>query len=107
MAPADARPDRLDLTERPSGARLSIHVIPRAPRDGLDGIRDGRLRLRLTSPPVDNAANEAAVRLLARSLDVARSTIRIVAGHTSRHKVVEIAGLSGAEVRARIDRAVR
>lgn len=64
--------------------------MPRGGRDGVDGVVDGELRCRVAAPAVENAANVALLRLLAKELGVAPSALRIVAGQTSRRKVVEI-----------------
>ena len=60
------------------------------------------LRVRLTAPPVDGAANEALVRLLADRLDVSRGSVALVSGHTGRNKVVEVSGLPPEEVARRL-----
>lgn len=79
--------------------RFNVHVHPRASRNEIAGERDGALRVRLTAPPVDNAANEALVALLAKALRTPRRDIRIVGGATSRRKVVEIDGVTADEVK--------
>ena len=81
-------------------ARIPIRVIPRSPRNRVDGIRAGRLLVRVTAPPVDSAANQAVLAVLADHLGVPRRSIQIVSGATSRNKTVEIAGLTEAQVRA-------
>jgi hypothetical protein len=90
--------------------RVEIRVVPRASRNGVDGLRDGRIVVRVTAPPVDGAATAAAVSVLAGALGVAPSTIRVVAGHTSRNKAVTIRGLRAVDVLSRLaiapDRAV-
>lgn len=70
---------------------VACHVIvrltPRGGRDGVDGVDpDGRLRVRVAAPPVDGAANEALVRLLARELGTGRRRVVLVSGATSREK---------------------
>ena len=90
------------VTDGPAGARVSVRVIPRAPQDRLDGVRDGRLVLRLTAPPVDDAANEAAVRFVAQIVRVPRARVRLVAGQRNRNKVMEIEGTRAEDVRARL-----
>jgi uncharacterized protein (TIGR00251 family) len=62
-------------------------------------MESGRLKIRLTAPPVDGAANEALEKFLAVVLSVPRSHIEIVSGHTSRDKSVRITGMSDAEVK--------
>jgi uncharacterized protein (TIGR00251 family) len=77
-------------------------VQPRASRDEITGIAGDAIRVRLTAPPVDGAANEALLRFLADRLDVARSALTLVAGLTARTKVVVVDGLSAEEVRRRL-----
>jgi len=60
------------------------------------------LKVRLTAPPVDGAANEALVALLAERLGVPKRQVVIVRGATSRQKVVEVVGLSPSDVRQRL-----
>ena len=72
--------------------KIAIRVVPRSPRNKVDGVRDGRLLVRVTSPPVDDAANEAVIALLAERFGVPKRAIRIVSGATSRNKTVEIDG---------------
>jgi uncharacterized protein len=82
-----------------TGVRLDLRVMPRASRDEVGGLRDGRLVVRVTAPPVDRAANDAVVALLARTLDVSRRAIRVVIGETARSKTVEIASVTIEQVR--------
>ena len=58
------------ITSTATGVRLAIRVMPRSPRTAIDGIRDGRLIVRVTAPPVDGAANDAVVAALADALDL-------------------------------------
>ncbi|MFI5008332.1 MAG: DUF167 domain-containing protein [Solirubrobacterales bacterium] len=92
----------LDLRESEGGVTLKVRVQPRASRDALGGEREGALVVRLTAPPVEGAANEALVRFLGKALDVAPSAVRIVGGATGRNKLVTVAGIDGATVRARL-----
>ena len=92
----------LELRESASGVTLRVRVQPRASREALGGERDGALVVRLTAPPVEGAANTALLRFLARTLGVAPSAVRIVGGAAGRNKVVEVAGLEAAGVRARL-----
>jgi len=83
---------------RPGGVALALRVTPRASKTVVGPVRDGRLIVRVTAPPVESAANEATVRALAEALGISRSSVQIVAGHASRQKVVHIAGMSAADV---------
>ncbi|HJR66457.1 MAG TPA: DUF167 domain-containing protein [Gemmatimonadaceae bacterium] len=86
------------ITTLGNAVRLSVHVQPRASRSEIVGEHDGALRVRLAAPPVDDAANDALVELLAKALDVAKRDIRVVIGATSRRKVVEVRGVTADEV---------
>jgi uncharacterized protein len=78
--------------------QLDVRVIPRARRDELAGVRDGRLLVRVSAPPVDGKANAAVCALLANAAGVPKGAVRVVRGETSRDKRVEIAG--GVDERA-------
>jgi uncharacterized protein len=90
------------LSPTPTGVSLSLLIQPRASRSELVGVRGDVLRIRLAAPPVDGAANEALVRLLADLLEVPRARIRIAAGLGSRRKRVEVSGLAVGEVARRL-----
>jgi uncharacterized protein YggU (UPF0235/DUF167 family) len=66
------------------------------------GLHGDEIRLRVAAPPVDGAANEAVVRLLAERLGVPRSAIEVAAGVAARHKVVLVAGVTPAEAARRL-----
>ena len=86
----------------PDGRLLSIKVQPRASVNEIGEPLGNELRVKVTAPPVDSAANEAVLRLLAERLDCARNQVELVRGHTSRHKVLKLHGLSAAIVIARL-----
>lgn len=94
--------DVIEITATATGLRLGLRVVPRAPRTAVEGVRAGRLLIRVTAPPVDSAANEAVVAALASALDLPRRAIRITAGASGRNKTVEITGLTEAQLRARL-----
>jgi uncharacterized protein (TIGR00251 family) len=71
---------------------LRVQVVPRASRTELAGEQNGALRVRIASAPVDGAANEELIRILAKTYKVSRSAVIIVRGHKSRLKYVEIEG---------------
>ena len=76
---------------------LAVRVIPRSPKSKIDGRRGDAVLVRLAAPPVDGAANEALIELLAREFDRPKRDITILAGHTTRDKRIEIGGVSDAE----------
>ncbi len=83
-------------------ARLAIRVQPRSGRTGTDGAHGDAVRVRVNAPPVDGAANEAVVEVLAKALGVPKRAITIVSGAASRSKVVEVEGITAAQLRARL-----
>lgn len=85
------------------GVEIGLKVVPRAKKPGLDGMHDGRLKLRLASPPVDGKANREVVDLVAELLGVKRDQVELVAGETSRQKTVCVVGLPADEVARRLE----
>jgi len=81
--------------------RISVRVIPRSSRNTIEW-EDGALKVRLTASPVDGAANEALLTLLAQQLGLAKRNIQIVHGATGRHKTVDITGLTAKELEQKI-----
>ena len=95
------------LRVQPDGVLLSVKLQPRASANEIihhHGAGD-ELRVRVTAPPVDAAANEALVRWLAEWLDCARGSIELVRGHKSRHKVVKLRGFRPEDVWKRLESA--
>jgi uncharacterized protein len=81
------------LRETREGVFLAVKLQPRASRNAIQGLHGAELKVAVTAPPVDSAANSALLEFLAHSLNVARSRIHLTRGLTSRHKTVFIAGL--------------
>jgi hypothetical protein len=92
----------VDLRQRGEAVAFSVRVVPRASRNKIAGIQDGAVRIRLTAPPVEGAANEALTDFLSSVLRVPKRDIEIVSGQTARNKVVSVSGLSAEEVEARL-----
>ena len=85
-------------------ATLSVRVQPRASRNEVAGWVGESLKIKLTAPPVEGAANEACLAFLAKLLDLAPSRLAITQGARSRTKVVRITGLTQGEVHAKLSR---
>jgi uncharacterized protein len=83
-------------------ARLDIRVIPRSSQTKIDGMRAGRLILRVTAPPLDDAANDAVIAAMARALSVPRSAVQIAAGQRSRDKSIVVAGVTAEDLQRRL-----
>jgi hypothetical protein len=90
------------LRAQPDGVRLAIKLQPRASANEIGKPLGNELRIKVTAPPVDSAANEELVRFLAETLDCPRNCVELVRGHTSRHKVVKVHGLSPDQVLKRL-----
>ena len=89
----------LRIQRHGGSVRFSVHVQPKASRSEVIGLHGDALKVRLTAPPVDGAANEALVSLLAAVLGIGRRAVRIVAGATARAKVVEVDGATEEQLR--------
>jgi uncharacterized protein (TIGR00251 family) len=92
----------IDIRETATGASLTVRLQPKAKKSAILGELDGALKLAVTAPPIEGRANEACIRFLAELLNVARSSVTIAAGASSRNKVVRIEGLTAEQVRARL-----
>jgi uncharacterized protein len=84
------------------GVLLSVKLQPRASSNEIGEALGNELRIKVTAPPVDAAANEALVRLLAETLDCPRNRVELVRGHTSRHKTVKLHGCSADDLVAKL-----
>lgn len=82
--------------------RLKVRVQPGASRNEIQGFQDDVLRVKLMAPPVEGKANKALVALLSDLLHVRKADITIVTGQTGRDKLVEVAGLTGDELKRRL-----
>lgn len=88
-------------------ARIPVKLTPGASADRIDGWdadADGRpvLKVRVRARPVEGEANAALIQLLAKSLGVSRSSVSLARGGQSRLKMIEVAGMADADLRARL-----
>jgi uncharacterized protein (TIGR00251 family) len=97
----------LRVQEANGRVRLSVRVQPRASRSEVVGIHGDALKIRLSAPPVDGAANAALIEFLADIFAVGRRSVRILAGESSRSKVVEIDGITERVVRDLVESTQR
>ncbi len=82
------------LRAQPDGTLLSVKLQPRASANQIVGPAGAELKIKVTAPPVDAAANQALLELLAEKLDCARNRVELVRGHKSRHKVIKLHGFT-------------
>jgi uncharacterized protein (TIGR00251 family) len=92
----------IPIHDTAGGATFAVKVHPRAKKNAITGELGDALKISLTAQPVEGRANEACIEFLANLLKVARSSITIASGQSSRRKVVRVAGLSAEEVRKRL-----
>ena len=90
------------VTPRGTGVRFAIHVQPRSRRPGIDGVHGDALRVRVQAPPVEGAANEAVVAVIAAALGVPARAVHIAAGQSGRQKIVDVDGVDAAGALSRL-----
>ena len=94
----------LEVEHRAGAVRIRVRVKPRASKSRIVGVREAALEVAVAAPPVDGEANEQLIRVLAEALGCAKSAIEIVSGAGSRSKLVAIAGLTEAELLAKLSK---
>ena len=77
---------------------IEILVQPRASREKIGPMHDGRIKIAVTAPPVDGEANAAVIALLAKRLGIARGQVEVIAGASSRRKTIKLAGVTPAQI---------
>ena len=82
-----------------NGIRFSAIIQPRSSKNEVTGIFHNALKIRLTAPPVDGAANKACIRFFSKLLGVSPSEISIIQGFSSRNKTIKIIGLTEKQFR--------
>jgi len=87
------------ITEKNGFVLLNIRVVSRASKSEIVGEHGEALRVRISAPPVDGAANAEVIRLLAKTLGLSRSKVVIVSGQTSKAKQLRIDGVKAARLR--------
>lgn len=92
----------MKLVDVGGGVRFEVWAKPRAKQSRIVGDRGDAVEISLAAPPVDGAANEELVRVLASVLDVPKRAVTIVRGDTSQRKLVEVAGVTAEEARRRL-----
>jgi uncharacterized protein len=91
------------LRESKNGLTFDIQVIPHASRAEISGMQDGVLKIKVTAPPVEGAANEACIKLLAKELGLKKSHMEISSGAKSRKKTVMVKDITKAALETKIN----
>jgi uncharacterized protein (TIGR00251 family) len=86
------------ISESDADVTFAVRVIPRASRNEIAGVQGGALKVRLTAPPVEGAANAALIEFLASRLGVRKRAVSIVGGQASRSKKVRVEGMTRQRV---------
>ena len=86
------------ITQQAGGVSLAVKLQPRASRTEIAEPVGNEIKIKVTAPPVDAAANQALVDLLAEKIGCGRGAVKIIRGQTSRHKTVWIAGVTADAV---------
>lgn len=90
----------MQILELEGAIEFSVRVIPRSSRSEIVGEFEGAVKVRLSSPPVDGAANSELIKLFAKALGVSRSSIEIVRGETSKTKRLRVDGATAEQLRS-------
>ena len=89
----------IQFTEKNGSFVFNVRVLPKSSKSEIVGELDGALKIKLKSPPVDGAANDELVKLLAKHFGVAKSAIEIISGQTSKTKQIRITGLTSDKLK--------
>ena len=90
--------DDLTIDERDGRLVFEIKIHPRASKDAVEGVKDGKLEVRTTAPPLEGQANERLIKLLHKKLGVSKSSLTILSGEHSRCKRIAVTGLNRTEL---------
>ena len=88
----------LNITEKDGRITFEVRVVPRAARTELAGEMGDAVKVRVSSPPLDGAANAELIKFLAKILGVAKADVQIVSGQTSKTKRVQITGVTAEQL---------
>lgn len=87
----------IEIQELNDGITFPVRVQPRSSKNEIIGMQSGKLKVRLTSPPVENAANQLCIKLLSQWTGISKSKIRIISGLKNRNKKIKIDGINKNE----------
>ena len=85
----------IQFIEKDGNLTFNVRVMPRASKSEIVGEHDGTLKVRISSPPVDGAANAELVKLLSKTFGVSKSKIQILNGQTSKTKQICVSNITG------------
>jgi hypothetical protein len=85
-------------TQHDRALTFAVRVVPRASRSKVGGEHDGALRVRITAPPVEGAANRELARLLAKAFNLPQNAVEIISGSSSKNKIIRVHGADAARL---------
>jgi len=88
----------INIIDKGGKVSFKVKVQPRASKNGLAGIMEDAVKLRITAPPVDGEANKGVIQFFARLFGISQKEVAIISGISSRTKIVEISGVAVSEV---------
>lgn len=95
------------LLEKGEATVVAVLVQPRASKNSLCGLQGDELKVRLTSPPVDGAANKLCCEYFAKLIGCSKRSVSLLSGHKSRHKRLLVEGVCYTEVRQLLSQALK
>ena len=98
---------KFPVNESKNGLTFDIQVTPRASRAEIAGVQDEALKVKVTALPVEGAANEACIKLLAKELGLKKSQLEIFAGGKSRRKTVVVKDMAKTELEQKIESVLK
>jgi uncharacterized protein (TIGR00251 family) len=96
----------LDMREYEDGVVFAVKVQPKAKQSYVAGVQEGLLKIKVTAPPVEGAANEALKKVLSRFLHKPKRSIEIVKGKTAHRKLVHCRNLTLGELKRIVEQAL-
>lgn len=100
----DTEAETHGIQASPTGVLIKIYVAPRASSNKVVGAHNGEIKIALTAPPVEGAANKALVEFIAKTLGVPKANVTLLSGETSRHKVLRVHGIEPQTVISNISK---
>jgi len=82
----------IQFSEDNRGLTFAVRIVPRASRSEIAGEQSGALRVRIAAAPVEGAANQELIKLLAKTFKLPQKAVEIVSGAASKNKIVRIQG---------------
>jgi len=90
------------IEDCPEGCRIFLYARPRASRTKIAGLHDGRVKIQISAPPVDGAANAEVIAFLSKKLGVSKSAIELTAGESGKRKTVLAHGIVAAQAKEKL-----